>query len=502
MHSLLQSFLNKQFYMQTSEWVNAAESLDPENWEELRNLGHRMMDDMMDYLQRVRERPAWKKPSAYAIKSMQQPVPEWPSDPEEVYEDFLTQVLPYNVNNIHPRFWSWVEGGGSAFGMMADMLASGMNANLAIGNHMPMYVEKQVLDWAKEIFGFPATASGLLTSGASMANLTALVVARNASNKQIKKQGLQSISAPLTIYGSTETHSCVIKAAELIGIGSDQFRRVPVDGHYRIRIDLLKSTIEEDRRNGYRPFALIGNAGTVNTGAIDDLADLAAIARTEKIWFHIDGAFGAVPRILPEYFEQLKSIDMADSLSFDFHKWFYMNYEVGCVLIRDAAAHRLAFSTPVNYLLQHDRGLSAGPESFSNYGIELSRGFKALKVWMLLKENGLRKYARLIRQNIGQAKYLAGLIRAESCLELLADAGLNIVCYRFNNGSRNNDDLNVLNKEILMRLHEEGVATPSYTILHGQYAIRVAITNHRSKSEDFDELVQATIRIGREMASN
>jgi glutamate/tyrosine decarboxylase-like PLP-dependent enzyme len=485
--------------MQTSEWINAAESLDPENWERLRSLGHRMVDDMMEYLQKIRESPAWKKPSAYAIKSMQHPLPEWPSDPDQVYEDFLTQVLPYNTNNVHPRFWSWVEGGGSAFGMMADMLASGMNANLAIGNHMPMYVEQQVLDWSKEIFGFPATASGILTSGASVANLTALVVARNVTEKKIKKQGLQTIAAPLTIYGSTETHSCVMKAAEIIGIGSDQFRRIPVDAKYRIRIDQLKLMIEEDRRKGFRPFCLIGNAGTVNTGAIDNLDELANIARTEKIWFHIDGAFGAVPRILPEYFEQLKSIDMADSLSFDFHKWFYMNYEVGCVLIRDADAHREAFSTPVNYLLQHDRGLSAGPESFSNYGIELSRGFKALKVWMLLKENGIRKYARLVRQNISQARYLVGLIRAQSELELLAEANLNIVCYRFNNRSGKDQELNALNKEILMRLHEQGIATPSYTILHGHYAIRVAITNHRSKPEDFDALVEATIRIGNEL---
>ena len=486
--------------MQTSEWVNTAESLDPENWENLRSLGHRMVDDMMDYLQNVRERPAWKKPSSYAIKSMQHPLPEWPSDPDAVYEDFLTQVLPFNTNNIHPRFWSWVEGGGSAFGMMADMLASGMNANLAIGNHIPMYVERQVLDWAKEIFGFPSSASGLLTSGASMANLTALVVARNVSNKQIRKHGLQSNSAPLTIYGSTETHSCIVKAAEVIGIGSDQFRRVPVDGKYRIRTDQLKMMIEDDRKNGFRPFALIGNAGTVNTGAIDDLTELATIARIEKIWFHVDGAFGAVPRILPEYFEQLKSIDMADSLSFDFHKWFYMNYEVGCVLIRDAAAHRQAFSSQVNYLLQHERGLSAGPESFSNYGIELSRGFKALKVWMLLKENGIRKYSRLVRQNISQARYLGGLIRTQSSLELLAEPSLNIVCYRFNNGISNDDEMNILNKEILMRLHEEGIATPSYTVLHGHYAIRVAITNHRSQLEDFDALVKATVRLGLELS--
>ncbi|MFI5155767.1 MAG: pyridoxal phosphate-dependent decarboxylase family protein [Chitinophagales bacterium] len=485
--------------MQTKDWIRTSESLDPENWEQLRCLGRRMVDEMMDYLQSVKERPVWQKPSSYAIKSMQQPLPEWPSDTESVYDDFLTQVLPFNTNNIHPRFWSWVEGGGTPFGMLSDMLASGMNANLAIGNHMPMYVERQVLDWSKEMFGFPSIASGLLTSGASMANLTALLVARNHFNKTIRKEGLQSLNSPLTIYASSETHSCVSKAVEIIGVGSEQFRKVPVDDQWRIRTDLLREMIADDRKNGYAPFCIIGNAGTVNTGAIDDLDELGTIAREEKLWFHIDGAFGAVPRILPEYYEQLKGIDFADSLSFDFHKWFYMNYEVGCVLIRDAAAHKQAFSTEVNYLLHHERGLSAGPEPFSNYGMELSRGFKALKVWMLLKENGIRKYARLIRQNIGQAKYLEELVGAEPKLEMMADVPMNIVCYRYNPGIADLEKLNGVNKEILMRLHEEGVAAPSYTVLKGNYALRVAITNHRSTTRDFDELIEGTIRIGDEL---
>ncbi len=485
--------------MQTKDLIRMPESLDPDNWEQLRGLGHRMVDEMMDYLQSVKERPVWQKPSGYAIKSMQQPLPEWPSDTESVYDDFLTQVLPFNTNNIHPRFWAWVEGGGTPFGMLSDMLASGMNSNLAIGNHMPMYVERQVLDWSKEMFGFPSTASGLLTSGASMANLTALVVARNHFSEIIRKEGMHSLQSPLTVYASSETHSCVSKAVEIIGVGSDQFRRVPVDDQWRIRTDLLRQMIEEDRKNGFAPFCIVGNAGTVNTGAIDDLVELGNMARKEKIWFHIDGAFGAVPRILPEYCEQLRGIDLADSLSFDFHKWFYMNYEVGCVLIRNAATHKQAFSTQVNYLLQHERGLSAGPEPFSNYGMELSRGFKALKVWMLLKENGIRKYARLIRQNIGQAKYLEELVQTESKLELMADVPLNIVCYRYNPGIADLDKLNAVNKEILMRLHEEGVAAPSYTVLKGNYALRVAITNHRSTVKDFDELIEGTIRIGDEL---
>ncbi len=485
------------------------ETLDPANWEEMRQLGHRMVDDMMNYLQHSGDRPAWTPIPEEVLAGLQEPVPQTPRAASEVYGDFLGQVLPYNKGNIHPRFWSWVEGGGTPFGMLADMLASGMNANLAIGNHAPMYVERQVLDWSKELFGFPPTAGAILTSGASIANITALVVARNQFyNAGIKQRGLRAVPGQLVMYGSSETHNCLLKGVEVIGLGSDHFRKVPVDEHYRIRIDLLRQMISEDRQAGLFPFCIVGNAGTVNTGATDDLEALAAIARSEKCWFHIDGAFGAIPKILPEYAEGLKGIDLADSLSFDFHKWLYMNYEVGCVLIRDGLAHRAAYSSPVNYLAAHERGLSAGPDPFSNYGMELSRGFKALKVWMLLKEHGVEKYARLIRQNIAQARYLGESIQKSETLELLADVPLNIVCYRYNPGKQAGtpgladtsgfDDtrLNALNKELLMQLHEKGIATPSYTLLNGRYAIRVAITNHRSRLKDFDALVDASIRIG------
>lgn len=288
----------------------------------------------------------------------------------------------------------------------------------------------------------------------------------------------------------------MLKGVEVLGVGSDHFRKVPVDDQYRVRVDVLQQMITEDREAGLLPFCLIGNAGTVNTGAIDDLEGLAAIAKKENLWYHIDGAFGAIPKLLPEFNETLKGMEAADSLSFDFHKWLYMNYEVGCVLIRNAVAHRNAFSSPVNYLAAHERGLSAGPDPFSNYGMELSRGFKALKVWMLLKEHGIQKYARLVRQNLEQARYLGRLVRQNRELELLADVVLNIVCYRYNPGNLDEAELNTLNKEILMLLHEKGIATPSYTLLNGRYAIRVAITNHRSTREDFDMLVEASIRIG------
>lgn len=475
-------------------------TLDPSNWAAMKELGHRMLDDMFEYLQTARQRPAWKKPSAYSISSLQQPLPQLPQDPSEVYEDFFTQVLPYNTNNIHPRFWAWVQGGGTPFGMLADMLASGMNPNVSIGEHIPMHVEKQVIEWSKEMMGFPETAGGILISGGSLANITALIVARNHFNTAIRKKGLQGVPAQLIVYGSSETHNCVVKGVEVIGIGSEHFRKIPVDENYCIRLDELKRMIAADRAAGHQPFCIIGNAGTVNTGAIDPLEALAVIAREEKCWFHIDGAFGAIPKILPEFNDRLKGIELADSLAFDFHKWLYVNYEVACVLIKDAAVHREAFATAANYLIPHDRGLSAGPDPFSNYGMELSRGFKALKVWMSLKEHGIQKYRQLVRQNLRQAQYLAGLVDLETDLELMATVPLNIVCFRYNPGQLEEEQLNALNKEILMRLHEEGIAAPSYTLLAGHYVIRTAITNHRSRLEDFDVLVKEVIRIGQDYA--
>ena len=492
--------LHKQICMK-KELAAEERSLDPQDWVAMKELAHRMVDDMFEYYQSSRDRRVWTKPTKFAVNSMQQPLPLSGQDVTDIYEEFFTQILPYNTHNSHPRFWAWVQGGGTPLGMMADMLASGMNSNVSIGDHMPMYVEKQVIEWSKEMMGFPASASGLLVSGASLANITALIVARNHFHGDIKKKGLHAVPAQLIVYGSSETHNCVLKGVEVIGIGSDNFRKVPVDGNYRIRTDELKHMIAEDRKAGHLPFCIVGNAGTVNTGAIDPIDELVTIAAEEKMWLHIDGAFGAIPKILPEFNDQLKALEKADSLSFDFHKWMYVNYEVACVLIRDVQVHRQAFTTAVNYLAAHERGLSAGPENFTNFGMELSRGFKALKVWMSLKEHGIQKYRKLVRQNLQQAQYLAESVEKEPLLELMAPARLNIVCFRYNPGNLADEELNIINKELLMRLHEEGIAAPTYTLLQGKYAIRTAITNHRSRMEDFNILVREVIRIGNELVS-
>lgn len=476
--------------------TNSEETLDPDDWEALRVLGHRMMDDMLDYLRDVRERPVWQ-PIPQEVKGhLSQPLPLQAQGAEDVYSEFKEYVLPHPMGNIHPRFWGWVIGTGTAFGAFAEMLAATMNPNVGGADQGPVYVERQVLDWCKEMLGYPNEASGLLVSGASMANVVGLTVARNAkAGFDVTREGVQAAPRRLTMYSSVEIHSSLQKAVELLGIGNEGLRRIPVNSEFQIDVEALTAAIAEDRERGFQPCCVIGNAGTVNTGAIDDLEKLAEICEREDVWFHVDGAFGALATLAPDLKPLLKGMERADSLAFDLHKWMYMPYEAGCILIRHAEEHHRAFSVPGAYLAHAQRGLSAGTTWFSEYGVQLSRSFRALKIWMLMKEHGLEKYGRVIRQNVEQARYLAALVEAEPKLELLAPVPLNIVCFRYVDEGLSEAELNELNEELLAQLQESGVAVPSNTILNGKYALRVAITNHRSRREDFRLLVSKVLEL-------
>ncbi|MCC7352807.1 MAG: amino acid decarboxylase [Anaerolineae bacterium] len=474
------------------------ESLDPADWQAMRALGHRMVDDMLNYLQTVRERPVWQPIPEEVKTHLKQPLPVEPQGPEQTYRDFLEKILPHPMGNIHPRFWGWVIGTGTPLGALAEMLAAGMNPNLGGAEHVANHVERQAVAWCKEMLGYPAEASGLLVSGGSMANLVGLTVARNAkAGFDLRRQGVQGAPKRLTLYGSQEMHSSIQKGVELLGLGSDSLRHVPVNADYQIEVTALDAAIARDRAAGMQPFCVIGNAGTVNTGAFDDLARLADICQREGLWFHVDGAFGALAALSPALRHLVAGMERADSLAFDLHKWMYMPYEAGCALVRREEDHRRAFALTPEYLTHGgERGLAAGSQWFSDYGIQLSRGFRALKVWMSIKEHGIRKYGRLIRQNVEQARYLAGLVDAAPTLERLAPVPLNIVCFRYKADHLDEAALNRLNQEILVQLHESGIAVPSYTTLNGKYALRVAITNHRSRREDFDLLVREVMRLG------
>jgi aromatic-L-amino-acid decarboxylase len=344
------------------------ENLDPANWDDLRQLGHQMIDDMMDYLQHIGERPVWQPTPESTKQLLKSPLPTNPETPGEVYAEFKTHILPYPKGNIHPRFWSWVQGGGTPFAMLAELLAAGMNPNVAIGDHAAMYVEQQVIDWCKAMLKYPPTASGILVSGGTLANFTALIVARNAYDARIREKGLRAVPGQLVLYASTEAHVCMQKAAEVIGLGREAVRQVRVDGDFRMDVDHLKQMIAADRAAGMAPFCVVGNAGAVNTGAIDPLADILAVCREEKLWFHVDGAFGALAKLVPEYQDRLAPIEQADSVAFDLHKWICMPYEVGCVLVKDAALHRSRF----RFAAQLPADLSGWVQIGRDFGASLS----------------------------------------------------------------------------------------------------------------------------------
>jgi glutamate/tyrosine decarboxylase-like PLP-dependent enzyme len=474
--------------------------VDPADWEALRALGHRMVDDVIEFHAGIGERPAWRPLPAQTRAALRRPAPREGAGADVAYDVFREHVLPYPFGNVHPRVWGWVNGTGTTLAAFADMLASAMNPNCWGGEHAASYVEAQVLDWMKDLLRCDA-ASGVLVSGGSVANLIGIAAARDAcGGGDVGRVGVRGLPRPLVLYASDQVHNSVHKAASLLGIGLDGLRLIRTDEDFRIDVAALEHTIAQDRAAGMHPFCVVGTAGTVNTGATDDLNALADISAREHLWLHVDGAFGALAQLSDRVRPLVAGIERADSIAFDLHKWLYMPIEVGCILVRDAEAHRRPFSPPASYLAHFDRGLASGPHIYSTLGPQLTRGFRALKVWLSIQAHGTDVYARLVEQNVAQAKHLESRIRACDELELAAPAPLNVVCLRYIAEGLDADGLNALNRELLVRLQESGEAVPSSTVLRGKFVLRVALTNHRTRTADLDRLVEAVLSIGRDLA--
>jgi glutamate/tyrosine decarboxylase-like PLP-dependent enzyme len=355
---------------------------------------------------------------------------------------------------------------------------------------MPIEVERQITAWMRELFGFPEGASGIFVTGTSMANLMAVLVARNSALGTFARQhGIGNDGALLTAYTSKAAHGCIAKAMDIAGFGTDALRQIDVDADHRIDIAALKTQIAVDREVGFKPFLVVASAGTVDIGAIDDLTEIAAFCREEGIWFHVDGAFGALAILSTELAPRLAGIELADSIALDFHKWGQVPYDAGFLMVRDGEKHRQAFAQPAAYLRREARGLAAGTHWPCDFGPDLSRGFRALKTWFTLKTFGTDRLGAAITRTCALAKYLEARVLAEPQLELLAPVNLNIVCFRY----RADDEIN---REIVADIQESGVAAPSSTTLDGRLAIRAAIVNHRTDVADVDALVAAVLDFG------
>jgi len=481
---------------------DADTNLDPADWTSFRALAHRVLDQALNHVQGVRERPVWTPMPPEVVKRLAEPLPTDGQSAGQVSTDLADLILPYGVGNTHPRFFGWVHGCGMASGLLPELMAAAMNANVGGRDHGAVHVERQVLSWCRQLFGFPEGASGLLVSGTSMATLIGLTVARNAAaGSDVRTEGVAGVAGRLVGYTSAEAHSSVKRAFEILGLGSNALRSIPVDADFRMDVGRLREAIAGDRSQGFTPFCVIATAGTVNTGATDDLRAIADLCAGQGLWLHVDGAFGALAIMSDSLKPDLAGIERADSLAFDFHKWMHVPYDAGCVLVRRGDLHHAAFAMHAHYLAPQQRGLAGGEPWFCDFGPELSRGFRALKVWFALKEHGTRKLGQAIEENCRLARELGAQVGAHRDLELLAPVALNIVCFRFRQAGLAPADLDRLNTDIVADLQESGLAAPSTTRLGGRTAIRVNITNHRTRSADLTVLVDAILAIGRRRAA-
>lgn len=478
-------------------------SLDPQDWVAFRAQSHHMLDDMLDHLQslssEVARMPVWQPIAETTRGHFRASLPHTPTALAQVHQQFMQDILPNTAHNSHPAFMGWVQGGGTPVGMLADMLAAGLNANLGGRDQMPLEVERQIVHWMRDLFGFPASANGLFVTGTSMANLLSVLIAKTAAlGIAIRQDGLRNCPQQLVAYTSLAAHGCIAQAMDLSGLGKAALRCLPVNPQHQIDLQALQQAIERDRAAGMRPFLIVGNAGTVDIGAIDDLHALATIAAREQLWFHVDGACAALGMMSPEIAPLLRGIEQADSLAFDFHKWGQVPYDAGFLLVRDGQQQLDTFSAPAAYLRRATRGLAAGSPWPCDLGPDLSRGFRALKTWFTLKTYGTDQLGKIMAQTCHLAQYLRDKIAASAEFELAAPVALNIVCFRYRGTSgapsMTAAQQDQLNADLVTDLHESGIAVPSLTTLDGRLVLRAAIVNHRTRIDDIDRMLQAAQR--------
>ncbi len=476
-------------------------ALDPD---EFRRLGHRAVDLVADHLAGIAAQPVFVPMSPEARAALvAQKLPDEGSRPDAILAAFEQRVLPYPMGNGHPRFFGWVNSAPAPLGVLADLLAAAMNPSCAGGDHAAIYVERAATRWLMELIGYPCEPSmGLLVSGGSVANLIGLAAARHRAARDdgwsVRTDGLQRGRAPLVLYTSEQGHSCIHKAAELLGLGTDAIRSVGVDVDLRMDVDAVRTAIARDRAADRRPFCVVASAGTVGTGAIDPLEALADLCARERLWLHVDGAYGAVGAIVPHLGARYAGLDRADSVALDPHKWLAVPVECGAVLVRDGALLRDAFSLVPSYLrTEPDRGFGGLPW-FSEYGVQQTRGFRALKLWMTLQHLGRDGVRDLVGRHVALAHHLAALVDAAPDLERLAPVTLSVVCFRYRPDHPEDDGaaVDALNKRLMEELQASGAAFLTQTTIAGRFALRACILHHATTESDVAALVDAVRETG------
>ncbi len=417
-------------------------------------------------------------------------LPEDGIDFKQVLQITKEKITDTATDNLGKHMYAYVMAGGNQMSIIAEMLASTINQNVGKWHLSPSIseIEKRVVQWGADMIGYNENVGGVLVSGGSAANLHGLTIARNIffEKNDIRKKGLFN-QKPFTIYASNEVHGCVDKSAEFLGIGSNQLRKIDCNPDFTINVDALESEIQNDLNKGFEPFCMIGTAGTVNTGAIDDLNALADLAKKYDCWFHVDGAYGGLAACLDSTNQEYAGIERADSVAMDFHKWLYQPFEVGCVLVKNWTTLRSAYFKKADYLdtsLEHE-----GRLDFNEHTFQLSRNAKSLKIWMSLKMYGMRRIREMIQKDIDLTHYLSDQIVASDDFELMARSHLAVSCFRYVGTLTNEKEITKLNQNLISALEKDGRVFITGTKLNSDFVIRACIINHRKQKEDIDYLL-------------
>lgn len=455
---------------------------------QMRDLGYRVIDAIVEHFEKLPEKcPSRRRTRDELEALLREPPPERGQDPQAVLEQALSAVFANMMHVDHPRFFAFVPGPSNFVGAMADALAAGFNpfAGSWFSGSGPAELELVVVDWLRELLGFPESAGGLFVSGGSVANLTGLAAARHALRRDGAPDGV--------VYFSDQTHSAVVRALRILGFADDRMRRLPSDENFRLPVAELRAAIAEDRAVGRRPLLIVANAGTTNTGAVDPLPELASLARRHGLWLHVDGAYGAAAALIPEGKAMLSGLEEADSLALDPHKWLFQPFEIGCTLVREAEVLKDAFRILPEYLQDVHRLRDA--VNFCDYGIQLTRGCRALKLWMSLKVFGLHAFRQAIARGFRLAEAAERRLQAGGCWEIVSPAQMAVVCFRYRDPARTPEAVDRLHPELVERMIADGYAVLTSTVLRGRTVLRLCTINPRTQEDEVEQTIARLERL-------